>query len=604
MEQRARTQVSAAAMEQYKRELMEQARRGAPTQTYAPAQYAAQMAYAEQPAAEVHNEAQPLKNETPTERFEDAAEQFAQSERPLAGIASAAAKGIGLGIEALDDRLERRREERRAQQKPQPAPVTNNINIDVDPAQYFDANVAPGINISPRMTNAGAAISSAGGGVPQSVPQKPSIPATPSIPTKPAIPTRPPSPPKPVCLPIRPVPPAKPIPPVIQLPIAPPVGCIIPPNNCITPPNNCAVPPGCCVTPPACCEPVPPVTPYPCHRPVEPCDCNTSLRPQPRTCPVHGTRNVKKPGAAAKSNRHPVQMSATAAAEAEQRFIFRPRPPRPPVPSPPRPPIIQPAPNCPVPPICVCPVPPFNQIPFPQQPQPRAYEDTPTQSTQENPAWYMQPAEGANYAEAYEYVPAAEVFAENAYMDGMPRGEYPYDVPSNTVAMASSTDATDYANTLAKVAFVDPAYPPPIAGRTDAGGTWELQSAPFASPDDFLAKNTGRGILTLQAQAENGAPLQGADVKVIKTIGGVTYQFYDVKTDAGGNAGRLQLPAPGQQYSNMPPQGTAPYALYDVTVTHNNTPETLRNVVIFADTESMQTVRAGQGDVNEVLYTM
>jgi len=214
----------------------------------------------------------------------------------------------------------------------------------------------------------------------------------------------------------------------------------------------------------------------------------------------------------------------------------------------------------------------------------------------------MQPAEGTDYTEAYEYMPAAEAFAANAYLDDMQ--EYPVDMPANTVEMASSTDATDDANTLAKVAFVDPTYPPPIAGRTDAGGTWELQSAPFASPDDFLAKNTGRGILTLQALAENGAPLQGADVKVTKTIGGITYQFYDVKTDGGGNAGRLQLPAPDKQYSTAPPQGTAPYALYDVTVAHNNTKEQLRNVVIFADTESMQTVRAGQGDVNEVLYTM
>ena len=219
----------------------------------------------------------------------------------------------------------------------------------------------------------------------------------------------------------------------------------------------------------------------------------------------------------------------------------------------------------------------------------------------------MQPAEGADDNEAYEYMPSVQAFAANAYMDD--EREYTYDMPSNTVDMASSTDATDYANTLAKVAFVDPTYPPPIEGRTDAGGTWELPSAPFASLDDFLAKNTGRGILTLQAlagqaQAENGTPLQGADVKVTKTIGGVTYQFYDVKTDAGGNAGRLQLPAPDKQYSSAPPQGTAPYALYDVTVTHNNTPESLRNVVIFADTESMQTVRVWQEDVNEVLYTM
>lgn len=192
------------------------------------------------------------------------------------------------------------------------------------------------------------------------------------------------------------------------------------------------------------------------------------------------------------------------------------------------------------------------------------------------------------------------------YDSAAAQAQYAFHMPEDTVVMASSTNATDYANTLAKVAYMDPTYPPPIAGRTEAGGTWELPSPQFSSLDDFLAKNTGRGMLTLQALVdESGAPVQGANVKVTKTIGGVPYLFYDVQTDASGSAGQLILPAPEKQLSSFPPQGTAPYALYDVTVTYRNISETLQNVVIFADTETMQAVQTGSGElINEIQYTM
>jgi len=207
----------------------------------------------------------------------------------------------------------------------------------------------------------------------------------------------------------------------------------------------------------------------------------------------------------------------------------------------------------------------------------------------------MQPAEGVDYT-GMSYGNGA----------GAAQAQRAFEMPEDTVAMASSTDATDYANTLAKVAFMDPTYPPPIAGRTEAGGTWELPSPQFVSLDDFLAKNTGRGILALQALVdESGTPVQGANVKVTKTIGGVNYLFYDVKTDANGSAGQLLLPAPEKKLSGMPPQGAAPYALYDITVTYRNIPEILQNVVIFPDTESMQAVQTGQGEtVNAIQYTM
>jgi len=242
-------------------------------------------------------------------------------------------------------------------------------------------------------------------------------------------------------------------------------------------------------------------------------------------------------------------------------------------------------------------VPPFNPIPFPptRPPiQPR------TQA--EQAAWYTQPAQGVDYT---GYTEVDYAGAQAAAMEAA-QAQYAFRMPEDTVAMASSTAATDYAEALAKVAYADPTSPPPIAGRTEGGGTWELPSPQFASLDDFLSKNTGRGVLTLQALVdESGTPVQGANIKVTKNIGGVTYQFYDVQTDANGSAGQLPLPAPEKQLSTMPPQSAAPYALYDVTVTYRGTPQTLQNVVIFADTESMQSVQPGETEpINEIRYTM
>ena len=586
----ARTQVPAAAVEQYKQELMAQARRGAPVTapTYQPAP--------QQP--------------TLAQRAAETAEHAMEYAQPVvqgvlspaqAGLAGAAAKGLALGVEALEDHMERRIDARRtaapAQNRPIRAEPEPNINLSPSLHVSPKLNVSPTVNISPNIApnvSATAIVANRSNVSAQPpsgyqpivpLPMPPAPPVHPAPPQQPSAPPTMPQPPMPPPMPQPSMPqPPRPVPPAVIMPVLPPVGC-------------------------------PPETPaMPCQRPIEPCgDC----RPQPRICPVHGKKQC--PACTAKQIPHkqdltamqapamPVLPDDAQAEAAESRLslpaIFRPRPPAPQPPPPARPPIATPVPpigqlpTCPVAPLCVCPVPPFNQIQFPapclpcppgQPARPPFSPIQPRAAVTEQQAfapWYTQPAMHADYGEPY--------------------ARYVYDMPANTVVMPSSTNATDAGDTLSKVAYIDPTAPPPIAGRTEGGGTWELPSPQYDSLEDFLAKNTGRGVLTMQPLVdESGTPVRGARIRVTKNIGGVDYLFHDVQTDANGEAGRLVLPAPEKQLSERPPSGTPPYALYDVTLSlGGNRPETLHNVVIFADTESIQALDTGE-PVNETEYTM
>jgi hypothetical protein len=124
----------------------------------------------------------------------------------------------------------------------------------------------------------------------------------------------------------------------------------------------------------------------------------------------------------------------------------------------------------------------------------------------------------------------------------------------------------------------------------------DLPVESFASLEDYLGRNTGTGQLTVNVlTADEGYPVPNAEVWVTKSIGGVEYLFYDVRTDSNGQAAKLALPTPAKQLSYAPPQGEAPYAAYTVTVVHNdNLPEVMENVTVFADTESVQVARVGK----------
>jgi len=142
----------------------------------------------------------------------------------------------------------------------------------------------------------------------------------------------------------------------------------------------------------------------------------------------------------------------------------------------------------------------------------------------------------------------------------------------------------------ADVAYAEPEI-------NEQGGWFELPTQDYASLEDYLARNTARGILELQVRvaSDDGAPVPGANVDILKTIAGTAYLFFHGVTDANGSAGRISLPAPDRNLSFAPPQGFVPYAVYTVSVSHGDyAPQVFENVTVFPDTEAVQVVRLGQ----------
>lgn len=159
----------------------------------------------------------------------------------------------------------------------------------------------------------------------------------------------------------------------------------------------------------------------------------------------------------------------------------------------------------------------------------------------------------------------------------------------------SSSDVYPHDEVLPTVAFDEE----PAPGTLDSdylppSPYTQLSEPSFASLEDFLARNPAWGTLTVSAVTGAGAPVSGAGVRVSKRIGGTDYLFYDVRTDPSGRSPRIALPAPAKQLSFAPPNGYAPYAAYRVAVTApGSAPVVMEDVVIFADTESLQTARLG-----------
>ena len=163
----------------------------------------------------------------------------------------------------------------------------------------------------------------------------------------------------------------------------------------------------------------------------------------------------------------------------------------------------------------------------------------------------------------------------------------------------------------AEVAFGAPADVAYADQMVPQDGYFELPTQDYVSLEDYLARNTARGILELQVRvaADEGAPVPGANVDILKTIAGTTYLFFHGVTDANGSAGRISLPAPDRSLSYAPPQGFVPYAVYTVSVAHDGyAPQVLENVTVFPDTESVQVVRLGMAEppvlVDEGRYVM
>ncbi|MDR2647255.1 MAG: hypothetical protein LBB67_03920 [Oscillospiraceae bacterium] len=132
----------------------------------------------------------------------------------------------------------------------------------------------------------------------------------------------------------------------------------------------------------------------------------------------------------------------------------------------------------------------------------------------------------------------------------------------------------------------------------------EEASPQFDSLEAFLEYNDGYGILTVQVlDAERDSPVAGAEVKITNTINGALYAFYDVRTDAGGRANQLRLPAPNVEQTFTPAEDGIPYATYDITVVHpNGISQVFRNATIFDDIESVQVVRFGDSNIDPQIY--
>lgn len=132
-----------------------------------------------------------------------------------------------------------------------------------------------------------------------------------------------------------------------------------------------------------------------------------------------------------------------------------------------------------------------------------------------------------------------------------------------------------------------------------------VTEAVYESYNDFLQQNPHRGTLRVVTYAGQEAyPVANVRVVVSKEIAGRSYVFYDRLTNADGLVTGLSLPAPAANLSDQP--GTvAPFAVYDITVEHPDYVKSIyRSAVIFAQNESVQSVRLVPQDGNqgEIVY--
>ena len=110
--------------------------------------------------------------------------------------------------------------------------------------------------------------------------------------------------------------------------------------------------------------------------------------------------------------------------------------------------------------------------------------------------------------------------------------------------------------------------------------------------ENFLRENTKTGILRVQAYAGRQAvPVPGAQVTVSRTFSDGTKEFASGVTDENGIFDNIVLPAPDKALAEAP-TGEAPYATYDIRVTHPGyRTEVYQQVPIFDGIKSIQPVR-------------
>lgn len=110
--------------------------------------------------------------------------------------------------------------------------------------------------------------------------------------------------------------------------------------------------------------------------------------------------------------------------------------------------------------------------------------------------------------------------------------------------------------------------------------------------ENFLRENTKTGTLRVQAYVGRQAvPVPGAQVTVSRTFLDGTKEFASGVTDENGIFDNIVLPAPDKALAEAP-TGEAPYATYDIRVTHPGyRTEVYQKVPIFDGIKSIQPVR-------------
>jgi len=515
----------AKSVDQYKQEMLAQARRNSVPAPAAQAQATAKVKV----VVPAHEKVTPAEH---VERVLEKAEPIVEAAEPFAeialrsGLASAgaaiAAKGLELGVEALEAHIERKREERHTEHAAPPAPPPPaapapvvDINFSPQIVQTAPVVVAPTVTapaVAAQTAAAPSIVAPAVEEVTVAAPPPPPVPAFSPV-TAPAK--------MPVPVPLPPVPPPPPVqawPPMAppaQKPSPIPVPVAVParPVECET--VTCTVMTAPCGRPASCSKP-----PLSCSKPQsKPC------------CPAHNSCRQS-----CCASRRPTSCSKPSASSS-----------------------------------CKC------------APRACTCKTSRVSPQAEGTSWFMQPAVEAAYA-AYTAGLASETAGDEAV--------FAYRAPE----------------AVAAAAIPDVAY----AGQATISqtGYYELPVQDYVSLEDYLARNTARGILELQVRvaSDDAAPVQGANVDIMRTIAGVTYLFFHGVTDANGSAGRIALPAPDRSLSFAPPHGFVPYAVYTVSVTHGDyAPQVFENVTVFPDTEAIQVVRLGMAEpymVDEGRYVM
>lgn len=110
--------------------------------------------------------------------------------------------------------------------------------------------------------------------------------------------------------------------------------------------------------------------------------------------------------------------------------------------------------------------------------------------------------------------------------------------------------------------------------------------------ENFLQENTRSGILRIQAFAgQQAIPVVGAQVTVSREFQDGMREFASGLTDENGVLDGIVLPAPNKILSESP-TGEAPYATYDIRVSHPDyRTEIYQQVPIFDGIKSIQPVR-------------